>query len=203
MNERLGPEAVLLRGFAADADARLLAALHAVLEQSPFRHMITAGGFRMSVAMTNCGPLGWITDRSGYRYGASDPETGERWPAMPAEFLSLAQDAAAHAGFEGFVPDACLVNQYLPGARLTLHRDSTERDFSSPIVSVSLGLPAVFLFGGLKRSDRPRRVLVEHGDVAVWGGRDRMRYHGVLALKAGHHRLLGEQRINLTFRRAG
>lgn len=203
MNEWLGPEAVLLRGFAAGADGELLAGLHAVLDQAPFRHMITPGGFRMSVAMTNCGALGWITDRSGYRYEATDPETGKPWPVMPAAFLRVAQDAAARAGFANFVPDACLVNQYLPGARLTLHRDSTERDFSAPIVSFSLGMPAVFLFGGLKRSDRAKRVPLEHGDVVVWGGRDRLRYHGVLPLKAGHHSLLGEQRINLTFRRVG
>ena len=157
----------------------------------------------MSVALTNCGSLGWVTDRTGYRYDAADPETGKQWPAMPAAFLRLAHDAAAHAGFDGFVPDACLVNQYLPGARLTLHQDRNERDFSAPIVSVSLGVPAVFLFGGLKRSDRPSRVPLEHGDVVVWGGPDRLRYHGVQPLKAAHHYLLGEQRINLTFRKAG
>ncbi|TMI00386.1 MAG: DNA oxidative demethylase AlkB, partial [Betaproteobacteria bacterium] len=179
MKQALGPGALLLRGFAAAADAQVLAGLQEVLEQAPFRHMITPGGYRMSVALTNCGSLGWVTDRTGYRYDAADPETGKHWPAMPAAFLRLARDAAAHAGFDAFVPDACLVNQYLPGARLTLHQDKNERDFSAPIVSVSLGVPAVFLFGGLKRSDRPRRVPLEHGDVVVWGGPDRLRYHGV------------------------
>jgi len=203
MKQALGPGALLLRGFAAAADAEVLAGLQEVLEQAPFRHMITPGGYRMSVALTNCGSLGWVTDRTGYRYDAADPETGKQWPAMPAAFLRLAHDAAAHAGFDGFVPDACLVNQYLPGARLTLHQDKNERDFSAPIVSVSLGVPAVFLFGGLKRSDRPSRVPLEHGDVVIWGGPDRLRYHGVQPLKAAHHYLLGEQRINLTFRKAG
>jgi DNA oxidative demethylase len=203
MKEALAPGAMLLRGFVAAEDAALLAALQNVLARAPFRHMTTPGGFRMSVAMTNCGALGWVTDRSGYRYDAIDPESGRRWPDMPAAFLRLAGDAAANAGFRGFVPDACLVNRYQPGARLTLHQDKNERDFSAPIVSVSLGIAAVFLFGGLKRSDRPRRVPLEHGDVVVWGGPARMRYHGVQPLKAGRHRLLGEERINLTFRLAG
>ena len=203
MKEALAPGAMLLRGFAVADEAELLAALEHVLEQAAFRHMITPGGFRMSVAMTNCGALGWVTDRSGYRYDAIDPESGKRWPEMPAAFSRLAGNAAASAEFAGFVPDACLVNRYQPGARLTLHQDKNERDFSAPIVSVSLGIPAVFLFGGLKRSDRPRRVPLEHGDVVVWGGPARMRYHGVQPLKAGQHRLLGEERINLTFRRAG
>ena len=203
MKEALAPGAMLLRGFAVADEAELLAALEEVLEQAAFRHMTTPGGFRMSVAMTNCGALGWVTDRTGYRYDAIDPESGRRWPEMPAVFSRLAGNAAASAEFAGFVPDACLVNRYQPGARLTLHQDKNERDFSAPIVSVSLGIPAVFLFGGLKRSDRPRRVPLEHGDVVVWGGPARMRYHGVQPLKAGQHRLLGEERINLTFRRAG
>ena len=165
--------------------------------------MVTPGGFRMSVAMTNCGALGWVSDPSGYRYDPLDPESGNPWPRMPDSFARLAQDAAAQAGFEGFTPDACLVNRYEPGARLTLHQDRNERDFRAPIVSVSLGLPAVFLFGGLKRADKPARIPLEHGDVAVWGGPARMRYHGVMPLKEGAHALLGNQRINLTFRRAG
>ena len=180
----------------------MLADLQTVLEQAPLRHMITPGGFRMSVAMSNCGALGWVSDCAGYRYDAVDPDSGQRWPAMPASFRRLARRAAAEAGFSDFEPDACLVNRYEPGARLTLHQDRNERDFRQPIVSVSLGLPAVFLFGGPKRSDRPTRVTLTHGDVLVWGGPARLRYHGVLALAQGLHALTGNFRFNLTLRRA-
>jgi len=200
--EQLGPGAVVLRGFAGADEAVLLAALQDVIAQAPLRHMVTPGGFRMSVAMTNCGALGWVTDPTGYRYDAVDPESGRNWPRMPESFLRLAQGAAAQAGFDGFVPDACLINRYEPGARLTLHQDRNERDFGAPIVSVSLGIPAVFVFGGAKRADRTTRVPLAHGDVVVWGGPARLRYHGVLPLKAGHHPSLGAQRINLTFRKA-
>ena len=198
----LAPGAMLLRGFARPCEAPLLAALRRVVTGAPFRHMVTPGGHRMSVAMTNCGAAGWITDRTGYRYDGRDPESGRRWPPMPAPFADLAVQAAARAGFPGFAPDACLVNRYEPGARLTLHQDRNERDFAAPIVSVSLGLPAIFLFGGLRRADRPRRVPLEHGDVVVWGGPARLRYHGVLPLEEGHHPVLGGHRINLTFRKA-
>jgi alkylated DNA repair protein (DNA oxidative demethylase) len=201
--DTLAPGAVVLRGFARSDEAALLADLEAVVERAPFRHMVTPGGFRMSVAMTNCGALGWVTDESGYRYDRIDPAGGRPWPAMPASFMRLAQGAAAQAGFEGFLPDACLINRYEAGARLSLHQDKDERDYAAPIVSVSLGLPAVFLFGGSKRSDKTARVPLVHGDVVVWGGPARLRYHGVLALKDGHHPLLGSRRINLTFRRAG
>jgi len=200
--EPLGPGATLLRGFAIWNQSALLADLEDVIAQAPLRHMVTPGGVRMSVAMTNCGALGWVSDRSGYSYDALDPASGKRWPRMPATFLRLAGDAAERAGYAGFTPDACLVNRYAPGARLTLHQDKNERDFDQPIVSVSLGIPAVFLFGGLRRADRTTRVPLHHGDVVVWGGPDRMRYHGVLPLKAGHHPLLGDFRINLTFRKA-
>jgi alkylated DNA repair protein (DNA oxidative demethylase) len=157
----------------------------------------------MSVAMTSCGSLGWVTDRTGYRYDAVDPESGKEWPPMPDSFLKLAQDAAASAGFSGFLPDGCLINRYEPGARLSLHQDKNESDFGQPIVSVSLGIPAVFLFGGLNRADKPSRVELRHGDVAVWGGPARLRYHGVMPLKEEHHPLVGPHRINLTFRKAG
>lgn len=200
--ERLAPGAVVLPGFAAPAEAELLAALGEVIARAPFRHMVTPGGFRMSVAMTNCGPYGWVTDRSGYRYDAVDPESGDEWPPMPEFLLRLAGDAAAHAGFGGFVPDACLINRYEPGARMSLHQDRNERDFDQPIVSVSLGLPAVFLFGGSKRADQPRRVELRHGDVMVWGGPARLRYHGVMPLRDGLHPVVGRHRINLTLRRA-
>jgi alkylated DNA repair protein (DNA oxidative demethylase) len=164
--------------------------------------MVTPGGYRMSVAMTNCGALGWVTDRTGYRYDPIDPETGRPWPQMPLSFRELAEGAAAIAGYEGFVPDACLINRYEPGARLSLHQDKNEGDFHQPIVSVSLGIPAAFLFGGPRRVDKPERVELTHGDVVVWGGPDRLRYHGVAPLKDRCHPLLGRYRINLTFRKA-
>jgi len=156
----------------------------------------------MSIAMTNCGTAGWVTDRTGYRYDGRDPESGRPWPPMPEAFANVAAQAAARAGFDGFAPDACLINRYEPGARLSLHQDKNERDFKAPIVSVSLGLPAVFLFGGSRRADTPRRVPVAHGDVVVWGGPARLRYHGVMPLKEGQHPLMGECRVNLTFRKA-
>jgi alkylated DNA repair protein (DNA oxidative demethylase) len=198
----LGPGAWVLRGFArADAPA-LLAALPALLAASPWRHLVTPGGQRMSVAMTNCGPLGWVSDRRGYRYTALDPLHGAPWPALPAVFAALAQRAAAAAGFGGFAPDACLINRYAPGTRLSLHQDRDEQDARHPIVSVSLGLPAVFLFGGLARSDRPQRVALQHGDVVVWGGASRLAFHGVMPVADGVHPSTGDCRINLTFRRA-
>jgi alkylated DNA repair protein (DNA oxidative demethylase) len=201
-HEAITEGAVLLHGFTRPVEADLIADLRDIVEQAPFRHMVTPGGHQMSVAMTNCGDLGWVTDRSGYRYDASDPETGKPWPVMPRSFRELAEQAADHAGFGGFSPDACLINRYGPGARMSLHQDRDEEDFAAPIVSVSLGLPATFLFGGLNRSDKPRRFLVQHGDIAVWGGPARLRFHGVAPLADGEHALLGRQRINLTFRKA-
>jgi alkylated DNA repair protein (DNA oxidative demethylase) len=200
--EPLGPGALLLRGRALPVIEPLLAAVEAVTAEAPFRHMVTPGGFEMSVAMTNCGAAGWVTDRRGYRYDARDPESGRPWPAMPEVFRSLASAAAAEAGFPGFVPDACLINRYVPGARLSLHQDRDERNLGEPVVSVSLGLPAIFQFGGGRRSDPPRKIELHHGDVAVWGGSSRLVYHGVLALKDGLHPILGARRINLTLRRA-
>ena len=201
--EPLAKGAVLLRGFALDAEKDLRGALDRIVATAPFRHMVTPGGYRMSVAMTNCGDLGWITDRRGYRYDALDPDSGRPWPTMPAAFLDLAARAAREGGYTGFVPDACLINRYEPGARLSLHQDRNETDFTAPIVSVSLGLPALFLFGGDERSDRPRRVLIHHGDVAVWGGASRLAFHGIAPLKEGEHEVTGRRRINLTLRRAG
>jgi alkylated DNA repair protein (DNA oxidative demethylase) len=201
--EDLAPGAILLRGFVAPRDATILPALWKIVEQAPFRHMTTPGGFRMSVAMTNCGTLGWVTDRTGYRYDSRDPASGLPWPPMPAAFAELAAKAASQAGFNGFMPDACLVNRYEPGAKMSLHQDRDEQDFTQPIVSVSLGVSAVFLFGGFKRTDKAQRVKLSHGDVIVWGGPARLRYHGVLALKQAHHPLVSGYRINLTFRKAG
>ena len=202
-NEAIGPGAFVLRGFALPFVNDLLPALHEVEQHAAFRHLVTPGGLTMSVAMTNCGRLGWISDRRGYRYGELDPETGRPWPPMPAVFERLAQASAAEAGFEGFEPDACLVNRYEPGTRLSLHQDKDERGYHAPIVSVSLGMPATFLFGGLARSDKAVRIPLVHGDVVVWGGPDRLRYHGVLPLEDRPHALLGRRRINLTFRKAG
>lgn len=200
---KLGPQAALLTGFARSRAAILLAAIHDICREAPLRHMVTPGGWTMSVAMTNCGQAGWVSDRKGYRYDAIDPTSQRPWPAMPAALQGLASEAAAEVGFPRFSPDACLINQYQPGARLTLHQDRNERDFSAPIVSVSLGLPAVFLWGGRQRSDRPVKVPLMHGDVAVWGGADRLRFHGIAALADGVHPLTGDVRYNLTFRKAG
>jgi DNA oxidative demethylase len=200
--EELAAGASLLRGFALSDSAALAAAVNGIAAAAPFRHMITPGGYRMSVAMTNCGSAGWITDRRGYRYVASDPETERPWPALPPLFADLARRAGTAAGFGGFAPDSCLINRYLPGTQLSLHQDRNERDYGAPIVSVSLGLPAVFLFGGLRRSDRPRRVRVTSGDVVVWGGPARLAFHGVASLAEGDHALTGTCRINLTLRRA-
>ncbi len=202
-HELLGPGALLLHGFALAQQDAVLAAVNVVIAAAPLRHMITPGGFRMSVAITNCGHLGWISDHRGYRYSLLDPETAQPWPALPNALLALAQSAATEAGYANFTPDACLINRYVPGARMTLHQDRNEKDFSHPIVSVSLGLPAMFHLGGLQRSDKALRVPLQHGDVLVWGGASRLRFHGVLPLRAGRHDVLGEQRINLTFRYAG
>jgi alkylated DNA repair protein (DNA oxidative demethylase) len=199
--EIMAERAMLLRGFARAIEADLIAALRDIVAQAPFRHMVTPGGHQMSVAMTNCGSQGWVADRRGYRYDGTDPETGKPWPAMPPPFRDLAQRAAAQAGFDGFAPEACLVNRYVPGAKLSLHQDKDELDLTAPIVSVSLGLPATFLFGGLLRKETPRRYRLEHGDIAVWGGPSRLMFHGVAPLADGEHPLLGRQRINLTFRK--
>ena len=199
---QLADGAILLRGFAKDVDSTLISAFEDVIAQAPLRHMVTPGGYRMSVAMTNCGQAGWVTDRTGYRYDAIDPGSGRAWPALPEAFMNVAKRAATRAGFENFSPDACLINCYEPGARLSLHQDKNERDATAPIVSVSLGLPAIFLFGGAQRQDRTRRYRLEHSDVAVWGGPARFTFHGIAPLADGHHPLLGRKRINLTFRKA-
>ena len=198
---QLAPQACVLHGFALDVAGALLADVAAIEAFAPFRHLVTPGGHVMQVAMTNSGTYGWCSDRRGYRYDRHDPQGGEPWPAMSPAFLQLAADAAREAGFDGYVPDACLVNRYAPGTRLSLHQDRDEDDRIAPIVSVSLGLPATFLFGGFARSDKTVRVPLQHGDVVVWGGEDRMRFHGVLPVKPGRHDVVGEQRINLTFRK--
>jgi alkylated DNA repair protein (DNA oxidative demethylase) len=199
----LAEDAVRLPGFAADRAVALLAAIQHVTAHAPWRHLVTPGGFTMSVAMSNCGALGWHSDRQGYRYVACDPISGASWPAMPDAFRLLATEAAAVAGFDRFRPDACLINRYVPGTRLSLHQDRDEADMKAPIVSVSLGLPAVFLFGGARRAGPVRKVPLAHGDVVVWGGKSRLAFHGVAPVAEGEHPLLGRQRVNLTFRKAG
>jgi alkylated DNA repair protein (DNA oxidative demethylase) len=201
--EQIAEGAILLRGYASDIAQELVAALQNVTQVSPFRYMVVRGGHQMSVEMTNCGDLGWISDETGYRYDSNDPLTGRNWPPMPASFTRLAAGAAAEAGYRDFATDACLVNRYAPGARMGLHQDKNEQDYRAPIVSVSLGLPAVFLFGGMRRSDSTRRFLLESGDVVVWGGPTRLVYHGILKLADGEDPLTGRYRINLTFRKAG
>ena len=197
---RLGDGITLLRGFANTA--QLMPLIHDIAHLAPFRHLVTPGGQTMSVAMTNCGPLGWVSDRSGYRYSARDPLSDKPWPAMPREFEQLALDAAAACGFPDFVPDACLINRYVAGARLTAHRDADEQNFAQPIVSVSLGLPASFAFYGLARGGKGQGVALIDGDVLVWGGPSRLVYHAVRPIKPGKHPLTGEARFNLTFRHA-
>ena len=199
----IAPGAVLLHGFASDLAEALVQAAQQVIAAAPLRHLITPGGRAMSVGMTNCGALGWTSSRTGYRYTSTDPLTDQPWPPMPAFLLDVAMRAAAEAGFDGFAPNACLINRYAPGARLSLHQDRDESDLGAPIVSVSLGLPAVFMFCGLRRGDRPARWRLAHGDVAVWGGASRLAFHGVAPLEGGDHPRLGRQRINLTCRRAG
>ncbi|NWD71265.1 DNA oxidative demethylase AlkB [Pseudomonas gingeri] len=201
--ESIGAQSCVLRGFALPWVERLLPALAEVLLQAPFRQMVTPGGFTMSASLSSCGALGWTTDRDGYRYTRIDPQSGRPWPAMPEVFRQLAQEAAQAAGFATFVPDACLINRYLPGAKMSLHQDRNERDFDAPVVSVSLGLPAIFLFGGHQRSEKTRRIPLFHGDIVVWGGVDRLRFHGVLPIKEGHHPQLGAERLNFTLRTAG
>jgi alkylated DNA repair protein (DNA oxidative demethylase) len=200
--ETIGLGAVLLRGHALPHEAEILAGVETVIAAAPLRQMVTPGGYTMSVAMTTCGAVGWVSDRKGYRYSPTDPQSGKPWPPMPAAFLQLAAEAAAASGYPDFTPDSCLINRYEPGTRLSLHQDQDERDFTQPIVSVSLGLPATFQFGGPKRTDPTAKYRVQHGDVAVWGGPSRLFFHGVAALKEGWHPLLGRKRLNLTFRRA-
>ena len=200
--ESLAEGAVLLHGYALKDVTALMSAIDAVVAAAPWRNMETPGGRRMSVAMTNCGAFGWVSDRRGYRYDEVDPDSSQPWPAMPKAFADLAAHAATAAGYKAFIPDACLINQYEPGTRLTLHQDRNERDFTAPIVSVSLGLPATFLFGGDERADRTKRVRLFHGDVVVWGSKSRLAFHGILPLKEGNHPVTGRRRINLTLRKA-
>lgn len=199
----IGPGTSFLGGFLREQAAEVLLAVECIAAQAPFRHLTTPGGQRMSVAMTNCGALGWVSDRAGYRYQPLDPLTGLQWPAMPALLLGLAQQAAALSGYRDFEPTVCLINRYVAGARMGLHQDKDERNLSAPIVSFSLGLPATFIWGGLERGGKTLRFVLNHGDALVWGGEDRLRFHGVAPLKPGSHPMTGETRINITFRQTG
>ncbi|MBU6419329.1 MAG: DNA oxidative demethylase AlkB [Proteobacteria bacterium] len=196
------PGLTYLPGFALGEEADLVRAVMALAEAAPFRRMKTPGGKEMSAAMTNCGAAGWVSDAKGYRYARQDPLSGGAWPEMPDLFRDLAMRGAAAGGFTGFVPDMALINRYEPGAKMTLHQDIDERDFSAPIVSVSLGLPAVFLWGGLNRTEKPARLPLTSGDVLVWGGAARKFFHGIAPVKPGVHELTGAARLNLTFRQA-
>jgi alkylated DNA repair protein (DNA oxidative demethylase) len=196
----LAPGVALFRNYAQPEAGALIAAVKTIAAVAPFAHMVTPGGFSMSAAMTNCG-AGWISDRKGYRYAQTNPQTGEPWPAIPALFSTLATRAAEAAGYPGFVADACIINRYIPGARMSLHQDSQEKPLDAPVVSVSLGLSAAFLWGGKSRTDRPQRIPLHHGDVIVWGGPSRLNFHGIGPLKPGVHPMTDATRYNLTFRR--
>ncbi|GGY85271.1 alpha-ketoglutarate-dependent dioxygenase AlkB [Cellvibrio zantedeschiae] len=196
------PGAFLLRGFALPFENELLQDIQGVIAEAPPRNMVTPGGLPMSVATTSCGDAGWVSDAYGYRYSKRDALSRKNWPAMPCSFFDLARNAATTAGYKNFSPDSALINIYKVGAKMSLHQDKNERDFSQPIVSVSLGLPATFLLGGLRREDKTIRVQLVHGDVVVWGGAARLFFHSILPIKVGVHPLLGKQRINLTFRKA-
>jgi DNA oxidative demethylase len=199
----LAPGAVLLRGLGRADDVQILQALESVIAQAPLRHLQTPGGYTMSIQTTRCGSMGWVSEPGGYRYAASNPRTQQPWPAMPLCLMDFAVRAATEAGYPDFVPDSCMINQYLPGTKLGLHQDRDERDLRAPVVSLSLGLPATFLFGGLERTGKTQRYRLAHGDVVVWGGPARLAFHGVLPVAEGDHALLGRRRVNVTFRKVG
>jgi DNA oxidative demethylase len=199
----LAPGALLMRGFGRAGDVDILQAVESVIAQAPLRHLQTPGGYTMSIQTTRCGSMGWVSEPGGYRYAASNPGTQQPWPTMPPCLLDFAVRAATEAGYPDFVPDSCMINQYLPGTKLGLHQDRDERDLRAPVVSLSLGLPAIFLFGGLQRAGKTQRYRLAHGDVVVWGGPSRLAFHGVLPVAEGDHALLGRRRVNVTFRKVG
>lgn len=196
----IGPSAWILRGYAVSQADQLLAAIEQVSEQAPFRHLQTRTGKQIGVEMTNCGELGWYSDRKSYRYETQDPQTKKDWPLMPDSIALLAKKCASVTGFSDFIPQACLINRYHPGVGMHLHQDNDEKTLAAPIISLSLGVSAVFMFGGMQRSDKPAFHLLRHGDVVVWGNEDRLRFHGIQQLKVSHHPLTGQIRYNLTIR---
>lgn len=198
--EPLAKDALILHRYALDRAACLLAVVDMAAQTRPFTHRITAGGHRMSVAMTGYGAGEWQSASLGYQQPKGDQQVTPL--LLPGHLANFAQQMAAAAGFNQFEADSCLINRYAVGSKMTLHQDKNERDLRQPIVSVSLGLPAVFLFGGMSRDDLPKKVLIEHGDVVVWGGASRLCFHGILPVKAGNHPLTGAYRYNLTFRKA-
>ncbi len=199
--EPICPGAVVLRQFATAATTDILTTLDGLIADAPLRQMQTPGGGKMSAALSACGDYGWVSDRRGYRYAAIDPLTQQAWPEMPDLLSTLAARAAAAAGYPHYSPDVCLINCYETGAKMGLHQDKDELDFSAPIVSVSLGVPANFQFGGAKRTDKPVKIPLQHGDVVVWGGPARLNFHGVLTVRKALHPLTGSRRFNLTFRK--
>lgn len=198
--EALGSGATWIHGFLVAHADMVMADIAGVVAHSPYRHLTTPGGKRMSVGMSNCGAEGWVSDRAGYRYQSTDPVTAKPWPPMPSRLRALAQRAADDSGYPGFEPTVCLINYYAPGARMGLHQDKDEANLTAPIVSFSLGLAATFIWGGWQRVGTTQRIMLRHGDAVVWGGEDRLRFHGVAPLKDGEHPLTGHARINLTFR---
>lgn len=201
--KKISDQSYLIKGAVIEKADELITEINSITRSSPLRQMQTRRGHYLGAKMTNCGDLGWIGDDKGYRYSSLDPLTNQPWPRMPTMFKTLAREMASSVGFEDFEPDVCLINQYMPKVGMGLHQDKDEQDLSQPIVSLSLGVPAIFLFGGYQRSDSVSYHLLEHGDVVIWGGIDRLRFHGIQPLKLGHHRLTGQMRYNLTFRDTG
>ncbi|THJ30850.1 DNA oxidative demethylase AlkB [Lampropedia aestuarii] len=198
----LGPQAVVLRQKASPLAAELVARIEDVLQHSPLYQMATPGGKPLSVRTTSCGTHGWSSDPTGYSYVRHHPLTDQAWPEIPAAWSALATEAAQEAGFAQFAPDTCLINQYGLDSKMALHQDRSEQDLRQPVVSISLGMSALFLWGGMQRSDKPAHVLLHHGDMVVWGGVDRLRFHGIKHLTGAPHPQLGAMRYNLTLRRA-
>ncbi len=199
---QISPDAVLFKAALKPVASSLLEEIRTISGANPFRQRKTPGGQLMSAAMTNCGAWGWVTDADGYRYSDIEPETGRTWLPIPAVWIQWVNLFCQRAGLGTFNPDACLINRYAPGAGMGLHQDKDEKDLAIPIVSFSLGAPVLFRWGGLNRQEPVSEFLLEHGDVLVWGGADRMRFHGVKKLRRYQHPLTGHYRYNLTFRQS-
>jgi len=196
-HEEIFPGAVLMRSLALPQDNEFFTAAEAIIAARPLHHTTTPSGLPMGVMVTDCGDSRAFANR----WDTANPERMRLWPPMPPLLRDFAIRCAVRSGFPQFRPDACHINRYQAGTKLGLHQDRHECDWTQPIVSLSFGLECIFLLGGLQRTDKPRRILLEHGDVIVWGGPSRMRFHGVQPLKPGHHPLTGPYRYNLTFRK--